>query len=422
MSGLRNRVYAIVSALVFVSLCGFPLHAQDLRDLAPVLDKAVGKVIVYDSSGQRMGSGSGYAVAPGSSGASIYFLTNDHVAGDAASIIVAYGENGQVVDFVGKRLDTSPDYDMSLLELTPRSSHGFMPEILPLADYEIAQGDEVFAIGFPGFADRMLESRSDPAAFEPVLTSGIVGKRYDSTWVYNGRRVEILQHNAEINPGNSGGPLVNRCGAVVGLNTAAPAEETNGAFLSSSSKAIEEYLSRTIATPIPSGGPCNGVIGGGARGFQLPDPQILGAAAVLLLLAAMAGTVVYIRQGGGAVAVGASSETTVANDVTTASSARPALYVSLDGHSQPVSESALRRGISIGRGDDADITIRHEKLSRSHAKIKLHNQRLLFQDSGSTNGSTHNGEKLKANTPIQISTKSDLRLGGLPLTLSRKRP
>lgn len=417
MGRIRHVLLAVMAGLFWSILSAGSAMAQDLRDLAPFLDKSVGKVLVRDRDGGG-GSGSGYAVARGSTDDSIYFLTNHHVAGDAVSIIVVYGEDGKVLEFKGDLIHTSPDYDMSLLELTPRSSHGFMPEVLPLADYDIAQGDEVFAIGFPGFVDRLLENRNDPAAFEPVLTSGIVGKRYEDVWIYNGRRVDVLQHNAEINPGNSGGPLVNRCGAVVGLNTAAPSEETNGAFLSSSAKAIEEFLAKTIASPIPSGGPCNGVIGVGARGFTLPDTQILGATAVVLLLAAMAGTVIYVRQGGTAFAGGANARV----PASTARAESAALYATIDGQSYPLSAADLGRGITIGRGDDADVTIRHEKLSRAHAKMKLQNRKLLFQDAGSTNGSTHNGARLKPNTPIQINTRSDIRLGGVSLVLSRKRP
>ncbi|WP_342070369.1 S1C family serine protease [Yoonia algicola] len=249
------KICRYVISLFLLAASPTLVAAQELRDLAPYLDKSVGKVLTFNRSGALSGSGSGFAVARGENDGEILFLTNDHVVAGSNSQRVSYGEDNLVKSFEAEVLLADPEYDMALLLLKPRSAHGFTPQILRLADFVIEQGDDVYAIGFPGFSDRILESFSDPAFFEPVLTSGIVGKRFDSVWVQGGRRVEFIQHSAEINPGNSGGPLVDRCGNVVALNTAVPSDASiAGASLSSSAKSISEFLGRTIANPVPSGG------------------------------------------------------------------------------------------------------------------------------------------------------------------------
>src|SRR5207244_11370384 len=65
-------------------------------------------------------------------------------------------------------------------------------------------GDEVVAIG-------------NPIGLEQTMTRGIVS---GLNRLLPGMSDEpMIQTDAPINPGNSGGPLVDRCGAVVGINT-----------------------------------------------------------------------------------------------------------------------------------------------------------------------------------------------------------
>jgi hypothetical protein len=389
--------------------------AEDLRELSQALDKSVGKVLVFNGAGRFVGNGSGYAVSVGANDEEIYFLTNDHVVARAASIQVAYGEDNKIVDFQAVVLKTSAEFDMALLRLTPRSSSAFMPDILPLADYTVEQGDEVFAIGFPAFADSILETANDPASYEPVLTSGIIGKRFENTWVQGGRRVEMLQHNAAINGGNSGGPLVNRCAAVVGLNTAKASDVAiQGGSLSSSPLAIADFLRDTAARPIASGGRCTGRVGVG--GWTTQRMILLGAGVAILLALAGAATLILRTRRVGAGGKGQDGGDDL--DGMRPQSA-PFLTATFMGKTRPITGAQLQRGLVIGRGAEADIQIDDISLSRVHAKLILRDRKLQLQDVGSTNGTRVDGAQLPARQPVQINTKSLIQFGNVTVTLAR---
>ena len=88
-------------------------------------------------------------------------------------------------------------------------------------------GERVYALGFPGSADRLFESTGS-IADDVTITDGIIGAVRNSIVVGTGERpVSTLQMNVSIFFGNSGGPLLNEKGVVVGINTFGSAEDTN---------------------------------------------------------------------------------------------------------------------------------------------------------------------------------------------------
>lgn len=202
------------------ALLGGNAGAQDLRELAPVLDRSVGRVIALDEDNAPVWTGSGYALAHEGDGDRLLFLTNNHVIEGAYDAVVGYGEPDGVKLFSVSVVDRSASFDLALLELAP-IDHDFVPRLLPLATYDITQGEQVVAVGFPGTSDLMTPGNfSDPAYFEPTLTQGIVSKRLAASWGGGIAKIDIVQHDAAINPGNSGGPLIDSAGRLIGVNTA----------------------------------------------------------------------------------------------------------------------------------------------------------------------------------------------------------
>jgi len=125
-------------------------------------------------------------------------LTNAHVIDGAASVSVALDSGARVPARV---MGLDPVLDLALL----RVEVGAPQTVARLGDSAAVRvGDEVVAIG-------------NPIGLDQTMTRGIVS---GLNRLLPGISDEpMIQTDAPINPGNSGGPLVDRCGAIVGINT-----------------------------------------------------------------------------------------------------------------------------------------------------------------------------------------------------------
>src|SRR5262247_4605302 len=127
-----------------------------------------------------------------------HVLTNAHVVDGAASLSVTLDSGARTP---AKVLGMDTVTDLALLRIET-------PSPLPVArlgdSSALRVGDEVVAIG-------------NPMGLEQTMTRGIVS---GLNRILPGLAEQpMIQTDAPINPGNSGGPLVDRCGAVVGINT-----------------------------------------------------------------------------------------------------------------------------------------------------------------------------------------------------------
>jgi S1-C subfamily serine protease len=127
-----------------------------------------------------------------------HVLTNAHVVDGAASLSVTLDSGSRTPARV---LGMDTVTDLALLRIEA-------PSPLPTArlgdSSALHVGDEVVAIG-------------NPMGLEQTMTRGIVS---GLNRILPGLAEQpMIQTDAPINPGNSGGPLLDRCGAVVGINT-----------------------------------------------------------------------------------------------------------------------------------------------------------------------------------------------------------
>ena len=174
--------------------------------------------------GER-GTGSGSVVAPER------VLTNWHVVDGqpVLAVVSAYtgGERRARLIWQDEALDLAV-LAVNNLKLPP----------VVLGTMKLRAKDRVWALGFPGVADRI------SAAHDVTWTEGVIGRLHTASWERGGgRALEIIQHNADINPGNSGGPLVNDCGVVIGVNTAG-FEKAHGMFMASRITEVMRELKR----------------------------------------------------------------------------------------------------------------------------------------------------------------------------------
>jgi serine protease Do len=131
-------------------------------------------------------------------------VTNSHVVFGSSAITVTL-DGGSVLP--ARIVGLDPIVDIAVLRI-PRPKTGTLPAAKLDGSETLRVGEEVFAIG-------------NPFGLEQTLTRGVVSAVNrilpGASWSL---REPLIQTDAAINQGNSGGPLVDRCGMVVGINTA----------------------------------------------------------------------------------------------------------------------------------------------------------------------------------------------------------
>ncbi len=122
-------------------------------------------------------------------------VTNNHVINGNYEVVI---EGVSFKKMIARVIYTDVKFDLAFLEA---------PESIDMAEVSlgdstlISEGDIVMAIGHP-------------FGLKYTFTQGIV-----SNPKHMQNDLEYIQHDAALNPGNSGGPLVNKEGAIIGVNT-----------------------------------------------------------------------------------------------------------------------------------------------------------------------------------------------------------
>ena len=173
-----------------------PLPVASSPDVAEI-EQSVVRIVTQSSRGH--GTGTGFIV----NGTGLV-ATNAHVVdgGHAFTVLISGSRSPTQAEL----LWADDDLDLALLQ-----ARGLRGSPVTLSRAPVEKGEEVFALGFPGLADKKGN------AVDATVTKGVVGRLLRGSW--GSSQLEIIQHSAPINPGNSGGPLFDACGAVVGVNT-----------------------------------------------------------------------------------------------------------------------------------------------------------------------------------------------------------
>ena len=186
-----------------------------------------------DYEGTSYGSGS---IIDGDTG---LVITNMHVLADnrgnllpdiSAGIRLDGTESWIDVDIVG----FSACDDLAVLQLRDPGQRAGLEEVPFGAPEDLAQGNTVVALGFPG----TLES-AEGGNEQMTLTQGVISKldvRNVDTYP------DLIQIDADLNPGNSGGPLFNMEGEQIGVNTLRDGEGTQGINYAINIRRVNELL------------------------------------------------------------------------------------------------------------------------------------------------------------------------------------
>jgi tetratricopeptide (TPR) repeat protein len=163
----------------------------DLKALAKNARPAVMLLVVSDSTGKEIATGTGFLVS--SDGR---LITNHHVIENASSV-VAKSENGGLFPVEGVLAD-DPKNDLVLLKLKAND----LPFLTFGNSNKVEVGTRIAVIG-------------SPLGLEGTLSEGIVSGERELMG-----DVKKLQISAAISPGSSGSPVMNAKGDVVGIASA----------------------------------------------------------------------------------------------------------------------------------------------------------------------------------------------------------
>lgn len=201
----------MVRLLMLVALAlawAMPARADDISASGRGVVRIV-TIAVVDDEVVGFGHGSGFAVAPNR------IVTNAHVVELAdrypGNVVIGIVPSEGDKSYQGKLVAIDQQRDLALIEFS-----GI--RLPPLTLYTGAPGDgeALIALGYPGNVD--LATARSAADFinpqSPVRSQG----GFAGTRALQG--TSVLLHTASIARGNSGGPLLDRCGRVLGVNSA----------------------------------------------------------------------------------------------------------------------------------------------------------------------------------------------------------
>lgn len=182
-----------IAPLLLLTLLAAPVRGQDIRLLQKQARESVFLLRVFDSSGELLGTGTGFLVEGG------VLVTNHHVIDSAARVDVMLGEKLSVpaAGIIAKDRDN----DLALLRVP-----AIKRRPLPLeSSRALEPGDRVIVLG-------------SPLGLSGTVSDGIVAALRPNGLGEEGFfKKPLLQITAPVSPGSSGSPVLNAKGAVVGV-------------------------------------------------------------------------------------------------------------------------------------------------------------------------------------------------------------
>lgn len=196
---------------------------------AAAVERETAAATVQITAGQNVGSGFVIDDAAGQ-----VIVTNFHVlAGGTAPAAARLSLPDGSVRLVPLEVAmVARDADLALL----RPSADIGTRALRLKSELPSVGEGVAAVGYPGVAGSTFVRTFEPGTITAAQ------RRLGAT--------DYIQTNANINPGNSGGPLVDSCGAVVGVVTAKH-KSTERLALAIPARAVDELLAAYHKPQLP---------------------------------------------------------------------------------------------------------------------------------------------------------------------------
>jgi len=201
------RLLAILSAFAWLATPSFAM-ADDIAAASRSVVRVV-TIAIVDQEVVGFGHGSGFAVGPNR------IVTNAHVVELAQkypdNVVIGVVPSEGSKSYQGRVVAIDTKRDLALIEFTGGA--------LPVATLYTGAPDDsmgLVSLGYPGNVD-LATAQSAADYIKPLAPVRSEGSLSASR---NIEGINVLLHSASISRGNSGGPLLDRCGRVMGVNSA----------------------------------------------------------------------------------------------------------------------------------------------------------------------------------------------------------
>jgi len=198
---------AILSAFAWLATPSFAM-ADDIAAASRSVVRVV-TIAIVDQEVVGFGHGSGFAVGPNR------IVTNAHVVELAQkypdNVVIGVVPSEGSKSYQGRVVAIDTKRDLALIEFTGGA--------LPVATLYTGAPDDsmgLVSLGYPGNVD-LATAQSAADYIKPLAPVRSEGSLSASR---NIEGINVLLHSASISRGNSGGPLLDRCGRVMGVNSA----------------------------------------------------------------------------------------------------------------------------------------------------------------------------------------------------------
>lgn len=259
----RHRALGLVAGALLVALLGgaaggaagwtlghdtnSATGAESVSTVAKTVLPSVVTIQVGNSSGQVLGTGSGFVIR-----ANGYIATNNHVAnagGSGEKLVVQFQDGSEST---GRVVGSDSSYDLAVVKV---DKAGLTP--LRFGDSKkLVVGQQVVAVGSPLGLQGSVTSGIVSAVNRPVQAGGSQTAAASDT-----SYIDAVQTDAAINHGNSGGPLIDLDGRVIGVNSAIASSGSSGGSIGVGFAIPSDQVKRTTDELISTGKSSHPVIG-----------------------------------------------------------------------------------------------------------------------------------------------------------------